>query len=337
MTIYGPITTYSNIGNPVSATVERTSYRQKPITKDPLPYHVVKVIAVSPDTAPSSLSGDTDVASRDKALYMAFRRFNAEIRESESALAADFAERKQSFDALQSRTLQLYSFTLHILARDYKGAARVLGLRKRRGGLRELSKDLSGTWLEYSFGWKPLIADIYSSVNVLQKPFVTPICRGRATVKQAGTDTIANPPYYHYRDYDRVYKAEVESEVSITNWPVWKANQLGLINPLSVAWEVVPFSFVVDWFVPVGEFLQSLTDYAGLQLQRSRYTQYDVWKRTDRWYFKTDVVKGVSVDRVLGLPSALGLLRPKFSGFYSARGANAIALLLGAMKGCRPK
>lgn len=29
-------------------------------------------------------------------------------------------------------------------------------------------------------------------------------------------------------------------------------------NPLEVGWELVPFSFVLDWFIPVGEFLKSL-------------------------------------------------------------------------------
>lgn len=33
---------------------------------------------------------------------------------------------------------------------------------------------------------------------------------------------------------------------------------LGLTNPASVAWELVPFSFVVDWFAPVGDWLNAL-------------------------------------------------------------------------------
>jgi hypothetical protein len=43
-------------------------------------------------------------------------------------------------------------------------------------------------------------------------------------------------------------------------------SNLGLINPLSVAWEVVPFSFVIDWFIPVNKWLNSLTADAGLEL-----------------------------------------------------------------------
>jgi len=39
---------------------------------------------------------------------------------------------------------------------------------------------------------------------------------------------------------------------------------MGLINPAEVAWELTPWSFVVDWFIPVGNFLEALTARAGV-------------------------------------------------------------------------
>jgi hypothetical protein len=41
-------------------------------------------------------------------------------------------------------------------------------------------------------------------------------------------------------------------------------NQLGLLNPLSLIYELTPWSFVVDWFVPIGPVLNALTAPAGL-------------------------------------------------------------------------
>lgn len=41
-------------------------------------------------------------------------------------------------------------------------------------------------------------------------------------------------------------------------------NQLGLANPLATAWELVSYSFVVDWFVPIGPVLNALSARAGL-------------------------------------------------------------------------
>jgi hypothetical protein len=30
---------------------------------------------------------------------------------------------------------------------------------------------------------------------------------------------------------------------------------VGLLDPASVAWELLPYSFVVDWFIPIGQYL----------------------------------------------------------------------------------
>jgi hypothetical protein len=40
--------------------------------------------------------------------------------------------------------------------------------------------------------------------------------------------------------------------------------EVGFTNPLEVAWELVPFSFAADWFVPVGSWLSGLDALLGL-------------------------------------------------------------------------
>jgi hypothetical protein len=37
----------------------------------------------------------------------------------------------------------------------------------------------------------------------------------------------------------------------------FKVQDFTSLNPLAIAWELVPFSFVVDWFVGVGSYLDS--------------------------------------------------------------------------------
>jgi hypothetical protein len=41
-------------------------------------------------------------------------------------------------------------------------------------------------------------------------------------------------------------------------------HQIGLINPAEVAWALVPFSFVVDWVLPIGNVLEALSARLGL-------------------------------------------------------------------------
>jgi hypothetical protein len=35
------------------------------------------------------------------------------------------------------------------------------------------------------------------------------------------------------------------------------AATLGLLDPELVAWELVPFSFVADWFIPIGQWMEA--------------------------------------------------------------------------------
>jgi hypothetical protein len=49
----------------------------------------------------------------------------------------------------------------------------------------------------------------------------------------------------------------------LSNPKLAELSSLGLINPLEIVWEVLRYSFVVDWFLPVGEWLGSLTADVG--------------------------------------------------------------------------
>lgn len=50
----------------------------------------------------------------------------------------------------------------------------------------------------------------------------------------------------------------------IHNPNLFLANQLGLINPAYWLWDSTPWSHIVDWWIPVGPFLNSLTASVGL-------------------------------------------------------------------------
>jgi hypothetical protein len=128
------------------------------------------------------------------------------------------------------------------------------------------------TWLEYSYAWKPMISDVYSQAENLARvlennSFVLRVARSSAN---------GNYRYAHKTlSADQVWAADrlviVQGRESYTvryrvpNGPAQVANTFGLTNPLLVAWELVPFSFVADWFLPIGDFLAGLTAWDGLE------------------------------------------------------------------------
>lgn len=113
----------------------------------------------------------------------------------------------------------------------------------------------------------------------------------------------------------------------------------GVTNPLLVAWELVPFSFVVDWAIPVGAWLESLDAMLGYgecytctaTLTRATwigegldYIKPDGLKRTSDWQESQEVVR---VDR----SASAGVPLPKHPGFKNPASlghmANGLALL----------
>jgi len=91
-------------------------------------------------------------------------------------------------------------------------------------------------------------------------------------------------------------------------------NQLyGFNNPLSVLWETTPFSFVGDWFFPIGDYLQELekSSFHGSMRARQicttvRAKVYGEITKEVSPYPKgvTALFEGSLFQRTLGLPSS---------------------------------
>jgi len=128
----------------------------------------------------------------------------------------------------------------------------------------------SRAWLEYAYGWRPLVQDVFDQTQNLANFLIdrSPAMRyaeGSAkTVKQYSEVTQTHPMWTNSR------MCTTENRVRIGCWFTLERdpfNSFGINNPALIAWELVPFSFVVDWFLPIGNFLESLTATQGLSFQ----------------------------------------------------------------------
>jgi hypothetical protein len=343
MAVQGPINKVVLI--PGLLDKRSVSYRRKPITREPFNYDLDSKRCVYNDAGYASWSYTAihpsfpHIITWENEIYRrAYGRFRDRIDDN-AQLGADLAERKQTMSSLSTRVGQLILAARSLKSGNIRGFLKALGIKKR--SVRKSASDMGGVWLEYSYGWKPLLEDIHSAVMVLQRPFPKfLIVRGKAQAK--GVEAIfyqGQCPGYYCTDYTKGTfrtKVLIQSEVYVSSWVAWKANQLGLTNPLSIAWEVVPFSFVVDWFMPIGNYLQSLTDFVGLSFQNSFVTWYavvdhDNYRHNYPYDLRHQLKQRTQVMRRVGLPSP-PKLQARFTGFYSARGANAIALLMSTLR-----
>lgn len=247
------------------------------------------------------------------------------------------AEWRGSVSMIQSRALQLFRFTRDLKRGRLKAAAGHLGLmenkRKKPSG-KQKAKDFGSLWLEYSYGWAPLVSDIYTATEVISRPLPNITIKGKASNKQITHTVISSGGWTTDKTITWSHKCQMIADVKVTNPNLFLNNQLGLTNPASWILEGIPFSFIVDWFSNLSQWVSQLTDFLGCDLIEPMTTNLVEYRETIKILDppgKTGSDKGFYVlSRTSGIPSAklqFGYEIPSWK-----RGLNAISLLTQALR-----
>lgn len=150
----------------------------------------------------------------------------------------------------------------------------------RREAFNETLDAVWSLWLAYSFGLSPLIADIKAAANAAHEKLAKPGAHISVLRSISITgDTYPRPPGYATWQASSAptLGAECELRYRVNDAKLSLIASLGLLNPMALAWELTPYSFVVDWFVPVGGWLASLTADVGLVFE-SGYTNIKMFQ-----------------------------------------------------------
>jgi len=122
------------------------------------------------------------------------------------------------------------------------------------------SKDIANLYLEGRYGWTPLIRDIRDLIDALQrideKDETRVSQRSGYSVREAvapSYEVSTNASYFtgewgYDDDIEISHRASVTADIQV---------QLFRINPFVTAWEVLPFSFVIDWLLDVGSSIEA--------------------------------------------------------------------------------
>lgn len=135
-------------------------------------------------------------------------------------------------------------------------------------------------WLEYIYGWAPYLADLKGALDELSGPKQAPVVCAvgqsrRKPVLSGNSGMIAcdtgNSTSFGWDDhYDLRGRASLW--YALSNPQAASLSRLGLVNPLEVVWEVTKFSFLVDWFLPIGPWLQTWTADLGWSFISGSYS-----------------------------------------------------------------
>lgn len=274
-----------------------------------------------------------------------FARLQEKVVGDRSEFGVFFAEFEQSLGLIASRGTQLFRAARSLRRLDFDGFLKNLRIKKP---LRKHTKkrwreadDLSSLWLEYWFGWAPLCSDIFGAGKVIEQDL--PGGSYRAEASDTYEYTIADPWDVWKHSYELTVR--MGARFKMVNPNLFLLERVGLLNPLSIAWELVPFSFVVDWFFDVGAFVDSTSAFAGIEITNSWTNLFGTGGATHTSPYPgmsgQCVLHGAGLTRQTGLSYPLPNFQVEANlGQSITRAASAVSLLtqeLVGLRGVKPK
>lgn len=135
--------------------------------------------------------------------------------------------------------------------------------------IRSVSKSLSSLYLSYRYGWKLTYQDTLSMIRELE---TLPARLKKVLIGRAITSDGLNT-------------------YSMCTWADTSQKQLDLLRDLATkldavlslenAWDLVPYSFVVDWLIPLGDSLNALDHFLTLEYEYPSCVQSKTWSYID--------------------------------------------------------
>jgi hypothetical protein len=200
-------------------------------------------------------------------------------------LAQFIAERRQLVNMVTSTATRLAHAITALKRGNPKRAWRTLTGTGRvhpfppkvRGGIANVASD----WLAMQYGWKPLLSDLYGGLETFANMCETyrpPVLRVSAKATARSDDIVeerdgaVTEPKIKWTGHNGLTHGKAFAEFRLSSEFGTYLGSTGVINIYDVAWEIVPYSFVVDWFIPVGDYLRRLTYDTGLVFSRGAYS-----------------------------------------------------------------
>jgi hypothetical protein len=204
----------------------------------------------------------------------AYSRLQDKLKTETASMGAFFAEGRSALQMVATRATQLLGAFSALKRGDFRAFTKSLNVRpleKHRNTRWSKPKDASAIWLEYWMGWAPAIGDLYSCAEVLSSmpPWGDVAATGTEPFSKKVVDAWPDPVDWivlQEHSVDAKCRVKIQCRVRVTNPNLFLASQLGLVNPASVVLEVLPFSWLVGWFVNFEQLVAHLTDFSGLEI-----------------------------------------------------------------------
>lgn len=179
--------------------------------------------------------------NRDDSLRnVCISRINSKIR-GDTDLSVDFFSAKKTAQMISGLGKAIRSY------KDTFDRMKVANLR-----------DIGSIWLEGTYGWMPTIQTVYDTFNKFMQPgceWIRVAARAGSKRQVSGVTTAYGIPHktvVESQDRYQIVMGYAPQPSLLTALAGYTS-----LNPVSIAWELLPYSFVADWFIDIGGYLRN--------------------------------------------------------------------------------
>ena len=203
---------------------------------------------------------------------LAVTRALLKLKDSDVNYSQAIAERNQTFRLVGSSAKKIAGMFTALRHGNIGGAARALGVEAKGNASRKVkqnSKALAEAVLELNYGWKPLLSDNFGMLkDCMEEDSKSPYTKLITVHANASDQTDTGFQYVtslfngtpNLQTRTRLQSSRscrVRLDYVLDDARIAALASGGLLDPATLAWELMPWSFVADWFVPVGNYLQA--------------------------------------------------------------------------------
>lgn len=263
-----------------------------------------------------------DFVTTTRCQNLALQRIYGEIRSARSSFsgATFLAELQEALHGIRHPLVSLRRSLDSYASRAYKRVRSVKGF-PRGGGVvppsarRRVAKTLQDTWLEYSLGIMPTVRDIQAGYDTLRKKTAafqsgdTIPVRGQAAEQYVravpSSGVVINHDFYGYTRTVRGY-VSVRYEGAVWGYPygrplddatLWGLDRTTFFPTL---WEIMPYSFLIDYFTNVGDVIDAWSlgavkmAWSQMTTRKERFYIRSNWRAftKDPWTSQSEITQG---------------------------------------------
>jgi hypothetical protein len=206
---------------------------------------------------------------------MAVTRAHANASSAEISLLMVAAEGRKTVESLARILARVVKIARAVKRLDIKAASTQTYRTNRRRGFKSVARKtgtgLADDYMTARYALRPLVIDAQNALKALEKSEAygasRATARGFERAKDEWNDVIAGTESDGTYLYDLRRKTTVSTDIRagvLTDVITSQLSNWGMDQFLETAWEIVPFSFVLDWFVNIGQLIASWAPSAGI-------------------------------------------------------------------------